>query len=294
MKTVMNSSMVAHVWAQQSQQSGRNGTHSLFFEGPTIYSYRESWPMASFVTSKRGRAVLMRTDTYSVTTSNHMTDARCAARGTQLFNVASGYDGTAPDHAANKAFYQQCIADAVARIKRARSRIDWDLEQLQTLVDEANAYSQFFAQRWRLAVPKIDAAFIADVRARSAEREAKREEKFRLQMERDRLEVAERIPLWRRGETVSLRGCPDTLLRVRGERVETSRGADVPVDHAKRLWPVIQRVMRSGTPYVRNGHTEHVGHFTVDRIEPNGDMEVGCHFIKHDEIARIASELGLA
>lgn len=48
MRTVFTNHMVAHVWAQQNQPHGRSGNGQFFFDGPTIYSYRRSYPIAHF------------------------------------------------------------------------------------------------------------------------------------------------------------------------------------------------------------------------------------------------------
>ena len=58
MQTVFNNSMVAHVWAQQTQAHGRNAGNTFYFEGPTIYSYGEHFPIATFVTTPKGAQVL--------------------------------------------------------------------------------------------------------------------------------------------------------------------------------------------------------------------------------------------
>ena len=38
MANVFSNSMVAHVWAQQTQSEGRSNNGNLYFEGPCIYS----------------------------------------------------------------------------------------------------------------------------------------------------------------------------------------------------------------------------------------------------------------
>jgi hypothetical protein len=84
------------------------------------------------------------------------------------------------------------------------------------------------------------------------------------------------------------------LLRVNGNEIETSQGARIPLDHAPRLWTLIQAVRASGQPYKRNGHTEHAGQFAIDRVEVDGTLKAGCHQIAYDEIERMARHLNLA
>jgi hypothetical protein len=77
------------------------------------------------------------------------------------------------------------------------------------------------------------------------------------------------------------------MLRVDGDEVLTSWGARFPVSHAKRALAFVRKVRESGEAYVRNGHTSHLGHYTIDRIEPDGTVKAGCHVISWEEIARI-------
>jgi len=82
-----------------------------------------------------------------------------------------------------------------------------------------------------------------------------------------------------------------TALRVKDGEVETTRGARVPVDHAARALKIVRACVSTGREYVRNGHTEHVGNYSIDRIEANGTLHAGCHVIRYEEIERIAPQL---
>jgi hypothetical protein len=106
------------------------------------------------------------------------------------------------------------------------------------------------------------------------------------------LDFVEKSALWREGNpNVRLPWGADTLLRINGDEVETSRGARVPVSHAKRGLAFVRRVVASGQEYVRNGHTLHLGHYAIDRIETDGTLHAGCHVIKYPEIEALAPAL---
>jgi len=53
----------------------------------------------------------------------------------------------------------------------------------------------------------------------------------------------------------------------------------------------VRRVRESGQEYVHNGHTIHLGHYVIDRIEPDGTVHAGCHVVEWQEIERIAQQL---
>src|SRR5687768_2307948 len=68
MKQVFNNSEVPHIWAQQSQPSGRNSNGNIYFEGATIYSYGRHFPMATI----EGNDVFLTKKTYSNSTAKHL------------------------------------------------------------------------------------------------------------------------------------------------------------------------------------------------------------------------------
>lgn len=82
-KTVMTGREVPHIFATQSQDAGRNANGSLYFRGDTLFSYRDSAPLAKFY----GDVVLWNDDSYSVTTSKHQAWARQALRHCTLISV---------------------------------------------------------------------------------------------------------------------------------------------------------------------------------------------------------------
>lgn len=84
MKTVVNAEQVAHLWANQSQAHARNGQGNFYFEGPAIYSYRRSWPLAVFTPWRDedgAHVVVLNTQHYGNTTTRHLANVRRALRG---------------------------------------------------------------------------------------------------------------------------------------------------------------------------------------------------------------------
>jgi hypothetical protein len=307
MRHVMDNDMVAHVWAAQSQDDARNAQKNFYFEGDTIYSYGRHFPIARFVKNdRRERAVLFTTRGYSNTTSKHIHTVRGALRG---LNVATFHIERPGDSARSsdiKRDYEQRIDDFMEQAARARLRSEYLMDHAQALATEANQCAEFFGWDWRLPIPELSEEKIKAARKAVREANARRRKENEERAERYRKEAEERAARdavtreeWLRGEDVRYPQYgwgdvqEDTLLRVHGDMVQTSRGAEIPVCHAKRLWPIILKHRIEGTFYQRNGHSHHVGQFVVERIEANGDIKVGCHFIKFDQILKIAVELKL-
>lgn len=78
MPQVFTNDMVAHVWAQQSQQSGRSANGQFYFEGPYLYSYGTHYVAGLFAAV--GGPVFINTDSYSITTNRHTSRAWGATR----------------------------------------------------------------------------------------------------------------------------------------------------------------------------------------------------------------------
>lgn len=79
MATVFSNDMVAHVWANQSQPEGRSHNGQYYFQGRALYSYGSHF-VAGYVMPDG--ATLITADSYSITTSRHVSRAHSAARGT--------------------------------------------------------------------------------------------------------------------------------------------------------------------------------------------------------------------
>lgn len=309
MRKVHPAEMVAHLWANQSQPTAYTARRNFYYDGSTIYSYGEHFPVAKHVEIGTGkhkrRCVLVNNASTTNTTNKHRGHVRDALRGLGLpaFNVPHlepralhGHGLSNDIHKHNLEDYQQCIAELAAKAKRARVNCDWLGTQCQAMVDEANAYAAFFKLRKRFKVPTdLD---LADLAAKAkAEQERTKARRAKQDAERAKrqaarnAELATELEQWKRGERDSVPSdyWGDTLLRVRGSYIQTSRGAVVPVDEATKLLPLIRR----GKAWHANGQTMAVGSFQLSEVTEQGDIRVGCHTIKRDELERIAAELGL-
>jgi len=79
-KVFSNTSEVVHVFAQQSQQEGRNQSGSIYFRDNRIYSYGSHYLLGEFINSD---TIIINDFGYSVTTSKHINE---------LINATSQYN----------------------------------------------------------------------------------------------------------------------------------------------------------------------------------------------------------
>jgi hypothetical protein len=285
----MNNRQVAHLWANKARD-GAKGSH-FYFNGATIYSYGPHFPIARHIERNGKSAILFTTKSYSISTSKHISYARGAIREHAL--VIHTADVTRePKSAELRKEYESRLTDVMDNLARARTHKDIHAQSAGRIAREGNAAAEFFGWTWRLTVPHFSDEWLEEQRAKLREQQKKQDAKFKRQREAAEKEAAERIQRWRAGESVTVNH-GDIMLRVKDESIQTSRGAEIPVSHAPRLWRVIQRAV-NGEPYKANGHSEHAGEFKVDSVDTDGTMRAGCHTIKFEELKRLAVTLGLA
>lgn len=376
-----------HVWANPRKSDGsgfeqdnaRNQGANIYFKTSNdgtrvLYSYRDSYPIASLFTHKKKQVVLLRSGKpYSVTTAKHMHMGQNASRHIETrFTVpvvVAGYDGK-PDagyHAQNLADYVERINASILEFSKARAsrRIEWAHKEASSLWIECRDYAKFFGLKLPKLpkLPLIDVDKMRVIKDREILADAKREAKRKAenaaceakhatevkaweesgackhltlhsyserysceqQTRRDEWEANKPalIAAWKSGtgksNSLQLVGYDDyALLRVKLDEdsklhnVETSQGVSVPVAGragATRLLSFLQACKADGRTYKANGHTEHIGNFTVSSFgpigygnsaEPNAVRDAvaitdeqwvlvaGCHRIRWSEVESIA------
>lgn len=101
MKTVFSNDMVAHVWAQASQDEGRSNNGNFYFTGRKLYSYGSHFIVG--IVMPDGTA-LLNLDSYSISTGRHQAYAWRAVRSSyhhisRLTDIASSLLAANPDKA---------------------------------------------------------------------------------------------------------------------------------------------------------------------------------------------------
>jgi len=309
-KTVFPTNEVPHLWAHKVQDSARNAQGNLYFDGEVIYSYGSHFPIARHITNAKGKpAVLFTEQGYSSTTSGHKSAVHSAIpSGLPVFTVPElglKWDCNLDSaHVANLRYFQAQIDEAIEKSARARSNGEWLLKSAGEHRDTMRKYAQFFGiKNVRPKFPtgaklaKLQATIRERIKRDKIVNAARMEREHIARAERERiaaLELTEKIALWRANDpnvsSWQVSAAP-AMLRITGNEVETSKGARFPVSHAKRGLAVVRACMSSNREYVRNGHTVHLGHYPLDRVEVNGTVHAGCHVVTWAEIERIAPQL---
>lgn len=305
-KTVFTNDELPHKWAHKLQDYGRTGNGNFYFEGNTIYSYGSHFPIARHITNDKGKpAILFTTDSYGHTTGQHKTHVwRSIPEGTLVFDVPSVMPRDGSDnklHKANVSYFQEQINDAYNEAQKGKKFKAYErLIRCHKFYNDGLKYVSFFGLTSTVNLPMPEEEFlniVANARIdknsyedkAEARRIAKQEERARLLA----LTLPDKIIEWRSGRPtygVDFSSIP-TMLRIKGNKVETSLGAVVPIDDARKVLDLIKVVRTSGQPLTRGLSPIKVGGYPVNSIDNQGTLKAGCHTITWEEISKIIPEL---
>ena len=302
-------SQVCHVWAQQKQPAGHAG--NMFFEDFTdIYSYGHHYLAAKMHDHKGERVALIRSDSYSNSTTKQLYEIERSVRGlVKYYRVPNVREIKSVE---NFNHFNDMVLDVyenilkTVKVKYERS-IEGDIESLREIAIEANEFFKFagfplisipldmieilrehltfrFKRYQELNTPEM-------IAKRELESKKKNERELTLSLEKSTRD----IKAWREGELTRLNVPHGTLrydiLRVKDNTVQSSGGAEVPLSHALRLLSLIERGQ------AREG--ERCGHFTLmsvtkfDRMmkdEPDTIVKIGCHEIRLSEAQSVLAQ----
>jgi hypothetical protein len=287
-RTVYPTDEIPHLWAHQALPFAKNPHGNLYFQGPTIYSYGSHFPIAVIVERNGKRAILLTNRRHSVTTNGHIRAVRAA-----IPPDVPVFEGPVLGDALQWArWYKSTVEDYIEQAARARANGNRPhlAGQAQAWAREAVKYGRFFGVK--VDVPALPDSFDGLARRMHQERAAELARK-RAQLRAVAEPIAAR---WRAGEVFDawtndrhyLQALP-CMLRIKGEEVETSHGARVPVEHARVALGMVLKARANGELPWQGSFR--VGYYRMERIDANGTVHIGCHKIPWAEIERLAPEL---
>jgi hypothetical protein len=295
-----NRSEVLHRWSNQTQDDARCA--NVFFEGKVAYSYGRHYTLGRLITVRGQTVALINFDKYSNTTRKHSWSAwyatehllRVKCENVPL-NLKAGLLETQDELI--KACFEfftmrspywnaRYMRDAFKAQNRDTVRYFEDY-RLANRIAEFNAVCDATGHsKLRIDLPKEFIQWACDrqklLKAREAasqspeaiaEREAKRVKREARALERAREQVED----WKRGTGVlpdAVRYSPTVFLRIRGEVIESSRGATVPLPEARTF---LKRLLAG-----KAEPGDAVGPYSFRGLE--GDvLHIGCHALSLDE-----------
>lgn len=294
MKKAKNHQEAAHQWASRSIESG--GVGNVTFNGNAILSFHW-WAMASFYGKN---TVFIRNWRYSSFTSRHMNYVERAIP--EYYNkiycksIPSNGISWQGEHETNIQDYLSTIKDSFSSFSRAYKYKQWQFNINQDAFNGLNEYAKVFKLKTRFKkqineakIFDLNQAEYTEILAMQAEKEREREEmreaKRQARLIEIEAEINEMEQNWVMGlsdktnfsdSIIGYVSFKETRLRIKGEEVQTSRNANVPIREAKILWSRI----KAG----KDIKGFKIGYYTV--ISINGTLKIGCHEISREELDR--------
>lgn len=286
MKKVFDLDMVAHLFANQSQEEARNSNNSFYFKGDTIYSYGSHFPIAKHILNKNGDSgVLFTTDSYSNSTAKHISITRSACSHLNIIYCGSPKN----NHQENIGQFENDIKNCLAGMDRAR-KLERYIEPAKRVFADCKKYCDFFG----LEVPKKIIRLIEIAEngqyAEYLSRERKRiEYEKKIEEQKELNEFNKNLKEWRKGEGHRIYGkiTGFDYLRFNGKRIETSQGVEIPVDTAKKSFNYIIKMVKSGGCDNPNFK---ILNWDLQKITTD-NIQIGCHKIQIEEIKMIAKQM---
>lgn len=274
-------SQVAHLWANQQQDSAKNSGHNFYFSGKTIYSYGSHFPIAKHAANDKGEACVLFTErSYSNTTAKHIIATRQACRHLNLIYCYS----PEASHAENFKYWLNNIETISRNLPRSR-KPEIYLSQISQVADTVKKYTDFFD----IAIPEtLQVAMNIGNKDQYSEYWAKKVELEKLEAIRVQKELEKRhkkeLKKWVAGETHRLyvhNGYDYLRLDKEDNRIQTTQAVQIPFEIGKRFW----ESLKSGS--VQPGHK--ILDYTVDAI--NGTVKIGCHTFKTDYLIKFGEKI---
>lgn len=311
-KYVYHSSEIPHLWANQSlekagsplkQPGGWHGGplypyRQIYFEGTTIWSYGSHYKLGEIITHKGVKVALINGEKSSKTTNEQRYD--CYAACDDLMPVFytdpdAGFDLKAAvlarqaeliDHLFNhfKSFrFSFYHIDTPENIQFNWGCDENTLKQFnhycyllgmpQFKLELTDEYIEMYFEHIQQRLDRV--AFL-----QTPEQQALKEKRQEQKRQSELVKHADIIEQWRNG-TLPTSSLPlvvrnQTLLRINGDSVETSRGARVPLTAARALY---MRVINNS-----DVSDQRIGHYTVKNLTPDkAFIRIGCHTISISE-----------
>jgi hypothetical protein len=132
---------------------------------------------------------------------------------------------------------------------------------------------------------------LEELQAQAIINDKARKEREKIQKAEKIKEQAEALEAWRNGED-RRHYFEITALRIKDNEIETTKGARIPLDHAIKAWPLLNRIAHSDEVFMPNNHAIHFGNYRLTRADKN-QLIVGCHNIPMLEVLNIAKQLNL-
>jgi hypothetical protein len=272
-----DNSTVAHMWANKSQSEATNGSN-FYFDGDTIYSYGDHFPIAKHITHDGNSAVLFTEETYSNTTRKHISIVKHACSHLYVIYCAS----PTATHSANFDFWLKSAEAITAKLATAKKPEKY-LNELAHINGHVSKYATFFG----IIIPDSLQAALAienkdQYKSYKDNKEAILEAEKKKQAEALKRKHKKEFAKWLSGETDRLytRNGEDYLrMDLHNENVETTQGIKIQLPIARAFWKSIKDGKLAVGDMLES--------YTVNEVSDL--IKIGCHTFKKDYLIKFGN-----
>lgn len=282
-----SASEVLHRWANQAQDEAR--CKNVFFSGSKVYSYGNHYLLGKIHETKNGPLAIINSYRYSNTTAKHINYALHASshlpqlQGEDPENIQRSLVET-----------QDRLINSLMEYFSRRLFTTWNLitaKDRPWIFEEVEKFNETcrFLGKTDFCLP-LDQDFVDllndHIKLGIKRRESaqtpealEKREKNRLKREAQKLKKTEsNLAAWKAGGplTQDLRSYRPQKLRVKGDRVETTQGASVPLQEALVF---VRSILDGEKP-------EEIHHYSLRQVT-SGVLHIGCHSIELSEAVQV-------
>lgn len=290
-----NHSEVIHRWANQTQTDAR--CKNVFFEGTSIYSYGSHYELGRLI-QFNGKTVAVINDTgYSNTTNKHIHAAWNAVQHMPRVKTKGDF-ATGCVRRGLVAEQNKLMDHMFSHFSRVSFRSwekSWGVRgEYGDIGGYAKEVKNFNEKTIEFGFPELaldlNETFVEIFNEklvqgveRAKVRDADKNEKLRIQEVERQTKALEDVAAWRSGETkYSVTSLSPQILRIKGDQVESSRGASVTLKQAKAFLAAVE----SGK--IKKGAK--VGDYEFDGMTKT-TVRIGCHMIEKSELRAVIGSL---
>lgn len=269
-----SSSEVLHMWAAQTQHDARQGGNRsrCYFEGTKCYSYGQHYQLGELVKINGIQCALINTDGYSVTTRSHISYAKDAVSHMPTIEVDSSFD------------WKQGLLN----MQDALVNSLFDQLERRAFWEGSKAFDKYKREQFNkfntlcviVGMPQLqlfpDSETLEVLNHHINNRLKRQTELAVAKRIKDSINYAEEIEAWKTGGpfTAAVMRVNPQLIRVNGEKVETSSRASVPLYEALRALMLLENSkLKSNSK---------IGSYTFNKVD-KGMVKIGCHTIELEQ-----------
>lgn len=279
MRRVVKSEQVAHLWANKSQSDARNANRSLWFKGDSIWSYGLHYELGRHITYNGEPLVMINTKGYSVTTRKQIRMVQDATKHLLQLDSKIGLDQS--DVRQTLVDRQDAVISELMYVFSRRKFFctgdEWCADRSDKLVEFNNLCKKLGHYELTVEMPTDFWVLCREHIKYRSEQETIADTLKAAKREIDRAKEAEslkgHLTNWLAGWItieVSLHAFDPQHIRVKGDYVETTRGANVPLRAAKLFMQLLD------TGRIKPG--DKVGSFPFESYDAKtGIITIGCH-----------------